>query len=147
MAFEYLVPEWLRAQWGEQKTIINQAELVAVPILAATMPEMIRDQDVLWFIDNTSAESALVKAGSPTETMCRPALIASAIIAGLNSRVWYEHVPSPDNPADVLSRDATMDPEVAEKVATGLWIMRCPVVPELGAMPTYEDLWQSNHGQ
>ena len=137
----------MRAQWGEQKTVINQAELVAVPILAATMPEIIRDQDVLWFIDNTSAESALVKAGSPTETMCRPALIASANMAGLNARIWYEHVPSPDNPADVLSRDAIADAEVAEKVEKGVWRMMSPVVPELGETRRYEDLWQSNHGQ
>ena len=110
--FSYVVPEWLRKTWGPQRTIINQAELAGVPILAATMPDMLREQDVIWFIDNTSAESALVKAGSPTETMCRPALRAAAILAGLRARVWYEHVPSPDNPADVLSRDATDDPAV-----------------------------------
>jgi hypothetical protein len=136
----------MRAGWGMQKTIINQAELVAVPILAATMPDVLQNQDVLWFIDNTSAESALVKAGSPTETMCIPALRASATMASLDARVWYEHVASGDNPADILSRDATMDPEVAAKVEAGVWLMRDPSVPVLFGPTEYEDLWQSSHG-
>ena len=87
------MPEWLRATWGPQATIINQAELAAVPILAATMPEVLYCQDVVWFVDNTSAESALIKAGSPTETMCRPALRAAAMMAGqppcVNKHVLY----------------------------------------------------------
>ena len=80
--FSLDVPEGLRATWGPQATIINQAELAGVPILAATMPEVLYWQDVVWFVDNTSAESALIKAGSPTETMCRPALRAAAMMAG-----------------------------------------------------------------
>ena len=90
---------------GAQGTKINQAELLAAPVLIASAHELLRGRDLLWFIDNTSAESALVKAGSPTETMCRLALMATAALAGLGARAWYEHVESDDNPADVFSRE------------------------------------------
>ena len=91
--FPFDVPQRLRATWVEQATIINQAEPAAVPALAATMPEALRGQDVIGFIDNTAAESALIKAGSPTETMRKPALQAAAMMAGLCCRVLCEHVP------------------------------------------------------
>ena len=138
----WVVPSSLRAAWGDQKTIINQAELVAAPILAATVPELLRDQDVLWLIDNTSAEAALIKAGSPTETMCQPALRASAMLAGLRARVWYEHVPSLDNPADVLSREALEDKKVKDKVNSGEWVLCEPTVPELTGPPDFDRLWE-----
>ena len=138
----FAVPPQMRALWGEQATIINQAELVAVPILALTMADLLRHQDVIWFIDNTSAEAALIKAGSPTESMYRPALEAAAILAGLGARVWYEHVPSADNPADVLSRDALSDPVVRSKIEAGEWVLRGPVVPQPEYLLDFERLWQ-----
>ena len=134
----YTVPPPMRALWGEQKTIINQAELVAVPILALTMADLFRHQDVIWFIDNTSAEAALIKAGSPTESMCRLALEAAAILAGLGARVWYEHVPSADNPADVLSREALRDPALRSKIEVGEWVLRDPLVPQHEYLSDFE---------
>eukprot|EP00959_Pyramimonas_sp_CCMP1952_P428707 8979101-Pyramimonas_sp.AAC.1 len=59
-----------------------------------------RGADVLWFIDNQAAEAALVKAGSPTESMCRLALQATAALVALGSRPWFERAPSDDSPAD-----------------------------------------------
>ena len=60
----------------------------------------------------------MVKAGSPTETMAALALVATATLARLKARTWFEHVASDDNPSDVLSRDAHADPDVARKLAT-----------------------------
>ena len=93
------------------------------------MPDTLPDADVIWFIDNKSAESALVKAGSPTETMCRLALMASASFASIRARVWFEYVPSRDNPADVLSRDGFGHPDVARKLADGTWVAVTPREP------------------
>jgi len=142
-AMTFDVPQWLRESWGQQDTIINQAELVAVPILAMTMPDLLRDEDVIWFIDNTAAEAALVKAGSPTQTMCLLALRAEAILAGLGARVWYEHVPSADNPGDVLSRDALDDAEVKAKLDSGVWELREPVLPVLVGPVDFHSLWEA----
>ena len=99
-------------RWGTQDTIINQAELHAAPVVACTVPDTLRGADVIWFIDNAAAEAALVKAGSPTQTMCRIALIATAALAAVGARTWYEHVPSEASPADVLSRAGLDDPAV-----------------------------------
>ena len=138
----YDVPEEVQQLRGEQKAIINQAELHAAPLVVATLPESLRGREVIWFVDNTSAETSLVKSGSPTETMCSLALVASAALAGIGARTWFEHVPSPDNPADVLSRDGLADPEVARKVAAGEWRMRTPREPPWERGLDYKFWWQ-----
>ena len=131
----------IRASWGPQTTIINQAELAAALMVAATVPELLRGMDIIWFIDNSSAESALVKAGSPTETMCRQALYATAMLAGLGCRVWFEHVPSKDNIADVLSRDAKDDPMVRAMIESGQWLWVDARMPALEGPLDFERLW------
>ena len=98
---------------------------------------------MLAFIDNTAAESALVKAGSPTETMCHLALIASATLASLNCRPWYEHVASDDNPADVLSRDGYNDPQIAARVKCGDLMAYEPIEPPATAL-NFDSLWRSS---
>ena len=140
-ALVYDVPASLRDEWGTT-TVINQAELYAGPLTAWSMPELLRRHDVLWLIDNTSAESALVKAGSPTESMCRLALTATAALAGLDARPWFEHVASPDNPADVLSRAGLRDPLVMGRVASGEWLVHVAVPPPAESMLDYEFWWQ-----
>ena len=58
----------LRECCGESEHIINQAELLAASSLASSLPELVRNRDVLWLIDNSSAETALVRAESPNRT-------------------------------------------------------------------------------
>ena len=95
--------------------------------MAATWADRLRDSYVIWFVDNISANTALVKAGSPTESMARIALQAGAMLAGLDCRVWFERVPSDDNPADVLSLAAVDDPEVAQDLVNGKLVLGPPV--------------------
>ena len=71
----YDPPHEVIALWGSGASIINQAELHAAPVVTSTMPDMLREADVIWFIDNSAAEAALIKAGSPTQTMCTLALL------------------------------------------------------------------------
>ena len=128
----YDPPSSITQMWGEGLVRINQAELHAAPVVTATLPELLKGRDVIWFLDNTSAEAALVKAGSPTQSMASLALVATATLARLRARVWFDHVPSSDNPADVLSREAGGDPEVARKLASGEWL----------AVPAVEPQWE-----
>ena len=137
----YDPPEDVVAAWGDGDTIINQAELHAIPVVASTMPETLRSRDAIMFIDNSAAESALVKAGSPTQTMCQIALVATAALASLRVRAWYEHVPSADNPADVLSRAGLDDETVAAKVQSGEYVVRVPVEPPQDAHLNYSYWW------
>ena len=96
---------------------------------------------MLWFLDNTSAESALIKAGSPTETMCRLAMVAGAALAGLGAKTWFDHVASADNPADVLSRAGFSDKRVAEAVRTRRVDVIEPKEPPWGSELDYEFWW------
>ena len=84
---------------------------------------------VIWFIDNKAAEAALVKAGSPTESMCRLALVATAALTSFGARPWFEWIPSDDNPADVLSRAGFDDPVVASHLDSGRWEALAPREP------------------
>ena len=103
-------------------TVTNQAELHAAPVVAESAGHLIADSEVIWWIDNTSAETSLIKAGSPTTTMCALALVATACFARLRARPWFEHIDSADNPADVLSRAGDRDPEVARRLSSGEWV-------------------------
>ncbi|CAK0907813.1 unnamed protein product, partial [Prorocentrum cordatum] len=58
----YDVSDNMSAHFGSQGGhVINQAELLAAPLLAWSMPSVLQNRDVLWFIDNQAAESAFVK--------------------------------------------------------------------------------------
>ena len=115
--------------------------LPRAPVLSWSLGEQLRNHAVIWFIDNKSAESALVKAGSPTTTMCRLALIAIASFARIGARVWFEYVPSKDNPSDVLSRAGFYDPMVRAKVSSGEWSQEVAVEPPILALD-FEALWR-----
>ena len=141
-ALVYDVPDSVREEWGPQRTIINQAELYAAPLLACSAPRVLRGRDVIWFIDNTSAETALIKASSPTESMCRPALYAQAALAALRTRVWYEHIPSADNPADVLSRAGFADEGVQQLLDAEQWVPLPPVAPPPLGSTSLRALWE-----
>ena len=122
--------------------MINQGELYAAPLTAFSLPDLLRGRDVLWFIDNTSAEAALVKAGSPTESMCALALAAMAALAGLGTRPWFDHVPSADNSADPLSRGGLEDEGVGRMIADGLYVVHEAVPPPVQSVLDYEFWWQ-----
>ena len=92
-------------------------------------------------MDNTSAETALVKAGSPTETMCFLALVANAALGGLGATVWYDHVDTDDNPADVLSRAGLEDLAVLSNVELGMWDVVKVVEPDVTTLD-FHRLWQ-----
>ena len=72
----------------------------------------------------------MVKAGSPTESMCHLALLATAAFTGLRSRVWFDRIDSDSNAyADALSREGLEHPLIAAKVASGEWAVVAPVEP------------------
>ena len=70
----YDVTPEIRSSWGPQDTVINQAELECGVMVAATFANLLQGRRVIWWVDNTAAAAALVKAGSPTVTMSRIAL-------------------------------------------------------------------------
>ena len=61
--------------------------------------------------------------------MCRLALQATALLSSLGCRVCIEHVPSDENPFDVLSREALQERIVKAMVDEGRWVYRELVKP------------------
>ena len=47
------MPKEVVATWAPRRTYINLLELLAVPLLAVSAPELLRNRDVLWFLDKS----------------------------------------------------------------------------------------------
>ena len=121
------IPAWVIDQWEFRNKYINQGELIAGVVLTVAYFEMMCDRDVLWFIDNTSAVSALIKAASPIEDNSKMALLTSLAFVGAGCRVWFEYVNTHQNPADPLSRGGLQDPVTVEQTQLGNWVPHEPV--------------------
>ena len=115
------VPNSVLDLWRFRQTYINQAELLAGPLVAYMFPQVLARRLVFWFFDNTSACTAMLKASSPQEDNSRMALIASLALTAVDASVWYEYVHTKQNPADCLSRGGFCDPEVQQHLSTGEW--------------------------
>ena len=95
--------------------------MLAGPIACQIFGEDILDEDVVWFVDNTSALTSLIKGSSPVEDNNEMALFAASALTSMNVRCWFEHVDSEANPADPLSRDGFSDALVQAWVQQG-WL-------------------------
>ena len=134
----------LRMMCGDSDHFISQAELLAAPLLVHSMPTQLAGRDIIWFIDNRAAETALVKAGSPSESMCRIALLATASFAAIKARPWFDHIASDDNVyADRLSRGGFDDPLVSAFLSAGLWTKVEAVEPTWVSL-SYSDLFEAH---
>ena len=84
---------------------IGILENLAAAVVAFSLPDVLREQLVLHFIDNQGALSNLV-SGTSRDADSRRIVYASALqLARLSCRVWYEWVASAANIADLPSRD------------------------------------------
>ena len=87
-----------------KKTIIFEAELLALIVAFILWRNILRNSPVVFYVDNNSARDVAISANS-----------RSALIAGLVEQLlkvedgaacfcWFSRVPSPSNPADEPSR-------------------------------------------
>eukprot|EP00973_Karenia_brevis_P058038 8079605-Karenia_brevis.AAC.1 len=83
---------------------ITYGETAAVIIAAYTFAPHLRDCSAIWFIDNTSTVSAVIKGSSPRNELSRLALCIQFLFAQLHTKVWAEWVDSESNPSDPFSR-------------------------------------------
>ena len=73
-----------------------------VPYLSA--PGLLAGREIIHWIDNTSALSALTKGYSGVPDSTRLVHLFHAWNAGARAQVWFEYVPTDANPADKPSR-------------------------------------------
>ena len=93
----YDVPDHVIAAWKFRTTYIGQGELLAGPLALWLHADRLRGRDVTWYVDNTSAASALIKGSSPQADNSEMALVAALQAATLGSRLWFEWVQSNQN--------------------------------------------------
>ena len=60
---------------------------VAAPF---TSPDIFRGRDAVWFVDNESACSSLVRGASRPEDIDKVAVMSTVLNAHLEARIWYE---------------------------------------------------------
>ena len=97
-----------------KRLIDRSTQILAVESFAAVAapwvsPQRFEDVDVIWWIDNISAMSSLVRGAARPEDIDAFASIASIQFASLSCRPWYEWVDSDSNPSDGLSREGIRD--------------------------------------
>jgi len=100
------IPRCWTSKWrASGKTqLIGQAEIFPVLVSKLTWIKEISGRAVLWFVDNSSAQSALIRSFSPVFDNYELLVINAELDVLTQSLNWYARVPSPSNPGDAPSR-------------------------------------------
>ena len=104
-----LPAEWLN-QLQPRGTQISPAETLGPAVALATWPNLLQDQDIIFFCDNIGAVHSL--AGGVANAMDLQVLVSATHAALAKARAcwWIEWVPSESNCSDGLSREGIRDP-------------------------------------
>ena len=92
-----------------RKTQIMAAEAVAVLTALVLTPQALANRELVWFIDDESALSSLIRGSSKAEDVGHVAACTQLAMLEHSCAVWYEWIDSAPNPADGFSRDVIKD--------------------------------------
>ena len=92
-----------------RKSQICACEALIVPQLLIQKPELFAGCDVVWFIDNESACSSLIRGGSRQDDIATLSALTHLAMLRSGTRIWFEWIDSDSNPSDGLSRDGLTD--------------------------------------
>ena len=98
-------PTWILRQLQDRKPQIGLMELRAVLCATLTFPEILKDRQCIFFIDNTHALSACIHGYCRNTDMGRLCNLLHLALAGLRCQPFFEWVPSKANPTDLPSRE------------------------------------------
>ena len=96
-------PPWLREKFPNEH-VINQLEMLALLFGIITYADCLRGRKVLFFVDNTTAISAVVHGYSRKADLAVLANMCCLLLVGLEVTPWIEYVPTDANSADIPSR-------------------------------------------
>lgn len=129
-----IVPADLIQQLQSRVQQIGPAEALACLLGPYCLPQFFQDQDVIHFVDNTSALAGCIAGGCSVPDMNCIFQLLALKLAELSCRYWAEYVESAANLADEPSRGGAA----------------CPVAESLGAkiialeLPPIDDLWSAS---
>ena len=100
------VPEFWVSKWkaSGRVQLICQAEIFPVVVAKLTWSEILSHRAVLWFIDNNSAQAALVRSFSPVTDNYELLVRNAELDVWMQTMNWYSRVPSKSNVSDDPSR-------------------------------------------
>ena len=100
------VPEEWVAKWRSagRVQLICQAEIFPVVVAKLTWSTVLSHRAVLWFIDNNSAQAALVRSYSPVADNYELLVRNAELDVCMQTMNWYSRVPSKSNIGDDPSR-------------------------------------------
>jgi len=105
-----VVPPRVIDQWKPRLQQIYPGETIASVVIPYLCADLLRDCDLLWFIDNEGAASSLVRVTSAEPDILLMVQQAHIQFSALRIRPWFEWIDSESNPADGLSRLGLSDP-------------------------------------
>jgi hypothetical protein len=132
------VPDDMVASWLPRDNQIAMVELLAPVVVWESVPELLRDRNVLLLVDNDGVESALVRGYSAKEDICRLVSVFWCLTLRCLASVYVDRVPTDSNPSDppsrgfvddLLSRGArwfepVVRPDVWERMGLGMSLLR-----------------------
>ena len=94
-----VVPKRLVELWSEEGTdhCIAQVELAAIVTGMLSLLSTFRSRDVVWFVDNTVALSAVVCGRCKSDRSDAAVSILNFAMASACVRVWFEYIQSHSN--------------------------------------------------
>ena len=84
--------------------MICQAEIFPIVVAKRTWLEHLSHGVVLWFIDNSSAQAALIRSFFPISENYELLVAHAKLDVEMQTLHWYSRVPSQSNPGDDHSR-------------------------------------------
>ena len=104
------VPDAVIHSWQDRKQRIFPGETLCGLIVPWFHYTHLRGHDLLWFIDNEAAASALIRGSCRPSDVHRIAQFSHVLLHGLGCRTWIEWIDSDSNCSDGLSRLGLADP-------------------------------------
>ena len=94
----------MQAFGTRKKQQVNQCELLDLLGAVMTFEDILRDCEVIVWVDNVPTLSAAVNGYSHAPEMAALSNALYLKLAGLSARPYFLHVPGKANPADIPSR-------------------------------------------
>ena len=107
--FATTVPQEVIQAFLPRETQISPLEALAVLQMTLLFQQDLANRDVIWWVDNTSVCSGLIKGASTASDLAQLTLVINLLWASMGCRVYVDYVPSDSNVADGLSRDGMQD--------------------------------------
>ena len=100
-----VVSESILQQWLPRETEITIAEAFAGLAMVYRDSDFLKGRDLVWFVDNEAAASALIRGAARPEDLNEIASQVHLLMTINKTRVWVEWIDSHSNVADGLSRE------------------------------------------